>query len=142
MVAAMAGTAVLVRPPAIARQHRVERGEQVVVAAGSGLEDRQPGRGVRYEHAQQAVLLAAHEAGAFAGQVVHGRRVAGADGEGLTAHTCDHPRGTVVRCTWGSWGRWTCATTPVSRSTSPALGCAPCSSASRSGRVGRSATPP
>src|SRR5680860_409092 len=44
------GAPVLVSPPAVGRKQLIECREQVVVAAGAGLEDGDPGRGVRHEN--------------------------------------------------------------------------------------------
>ena len=57
VVAAVPGAAVPVPPAVVAGEQHVELGEQVVVAAGAGLEDRDPGRRVRHEDVQQPVGL-------------------------------------------------------------------------------------
>ena len=71
--------AVPVPPAVVGRQQVLERREQVVVAAGAGLEDREAGGGVRHEDVQQAVLLVGDERRALPGQVVHDVAAAGAD---------------------------------------------------------------
>ena len=63
------GAAVPVPPPVVGRQQVPERGEQVVVAAGAGLEDRDPGGGVRHEQVQQAVAAVRDVRRAVAGEV-------------------------------------------------------------------------
>ena len=54
MVAPVPRRAVPVPPPVVGRQQVAQGGQQVVVAAGAGLEDRQPGGGVRHPDVQQA----------------------------------------------------------------------------------------
>ena len=77
-------------PPAVVRGEQVrERGEQVVVAAGAGLEDREAGGGVRDEEVEQAVAPVGHDVGAVAGQVEHAVGVAGAVAAGLGVHSPD-----------------------------------------------------
>jgi hypothetical protein len=77
---------VLVLPAVVGRQQVVQRGEQVVVGAGTGLEDRDARGGVRHEHVQQPVVLALHERGAVPGQVVHHLARAGVDLQQLGPH--------------------------------------------------------
>jgi hypothetical protein len=68
----------------------VQQGEQVVVAARTGLDDRHPGRRVRDEHVQEAVALVPDEGGALVGQVDDGRDATGADGAEFGTHGTDH----------------------------------------------------
>ena len=77
---------VAVLPAVVGREQVAESGEQVVVGAGPGLEDRDPGRRVRDEQLQQAVALAGDERGAVTGQVQHGLGRAGAVVTGLGPH--------------------------------------------------------
>ena len=55
VVGAVAGRTVAVPPAGRPRQQVVERPDQVVVAAGAGLDDRHAGGGVGHEHRRQAV---------------------------------------------------------------------------------------
>ena len=96
---------------AVARQQRVDRDQQVVVAARAGLEDRESRGGVRDEHAEQPVGLAAHELRALVGEVADGGRAAGADLQGLATHNEILSRGRVVACRWASSVRSRFATT-------------------------------
>ena len=73
-------------PPVVRGQQVAERGEQVVVRAGAGLQDRDAGGGVRHEEVQQSVALAVDETGALAGQVVHHLARAGVHLQRLGPH--------------------------------------------------------
>ena len=75
-----ARAAVAVPPAVVGRQQVAERGEQVVVAARTGLDDRDAGGRMRDEHVQQPVAAPGDEAGAVAGQVEDGLAGAGAVG--------------------------------------------------------------
>jgi hypothetical protein len=55
VVATVSGRTVPVPPPVIARQELTERREQVVVAAGAGLDDGEAGRRMWHPHVQQTV---------------------------------------------------------------------------------------
>jgi hypothetical protein len=76
--AAVAARPVRVPPAVVGRQQVAERAEQVVVAAGAGLDDRDAGRGVRDEQLQQPVPAVGHELLAVAGQVEDDLTVTGA----------------------------------------------------------------
>ena len=71
VVAAVPGRAVPVLPAAVAREQFVQCHQQILVAAGAGLEDRHARRRVRDEDRQQAVRLVPDELGAVAGEVVN-----------------------------------------------------------------------
>jgi hypothetical protein len=71
--------AVPVPPAPVAGEEDVELGEQVVVAAGAGLDDRDARRRVRHEHVQQPAGLAAHELRALVGEVDHRGLASGPD---------------------------------------------------------------
>jgi hypothetical protein len=58
----MPRAAVAVPPPVVARKQLAQGGQEVYVAAGSGLDDRQASSGMRNEHMEKAVTFAAHEA--------------------------------------------------------------------------------
>ena len=66
--------------------------QQVVVRAGTELEDRDAGGGVRDEHVQEAVAAALDEAAALAGQVVDDLARTGHDGEDGGLHATALPR--------------------------------------------------
>jgi hypothetical protein len=68
-----------VPPPVVAGEQLLELGQQVVVAARPGLDDRDARRRVRREDVQQAVARPVDERGALVGQVDHGRDGPGAD---------------------------------------------------------------
>lgn len=42
-------------PPIIPRQQHIDRRQQIHITTGTGLDDRQPRRGMRHEHVQQPV---------------------------------------------------------------------------------------
>ena len=86
---AVTGRAVLVAPPVVRGQQVVERGEQVVVAAGAGLDDRDAGGGVRDEDVQQAVAAVRDVCRAVRGEVEHSLGAARAVGPGLGVHAPD-----------------------------------------------------
>ena len=80
VVGAVAGRPVAVAvEPLVARQQPVEGGQQVVVRARADLDDHEPGRGMRHEDRQQAVVGAtsATNAAQARGQV---RQAAGRPG--------------------------------------------------------------
>ncbi len=82
----MAGRAVAVAPPVVGGQQVAERGQQVVVTAGAGLDHRDPRGGVRHEEAEQPVAFAGDERRAVAGEVEHRVLPAGPVAADLTAH--------------------------------------------------------
>jgi hypothetical protein len=75
-----------VAPAVVGRQEVAQGGEQVVVGAGPGLDDREPGRRVRHEDVQEPVAAVGDEVGRVAGQVEHDLLAARAVGAGLTVH--------------------------------------------------------
>ncbi len=79
---------------ALLGQERVERGEQVLVRAGTGLEHRDTGRGVRHEHVQETVtgIDVAEKPFRLVGQVEDARPVAGRDVEKHRLHPADATR--------------------------------------------------
>ena len=58
VVAAVAGATVAVLPAVVGGQQGVQRGQEVVVAAGAGLENGDAGGGVRDEDVEEAVAAA------------------------------------------------------------------------------------
>jgi hypothetical protein len=58
-----------VPPAVVGRQQVAQRGQQIVVAAGARLDDRDPRGRVRHEHLEQPVALAADELRTVASQV-------------------------------------------------------------------------
>lgn len=85
MVGAMARRPVAMPiQPVLAREQSIERVEEVVVGAGPDLEDDEPGRGVGYEHRQEAIPLLGdigEEGGAGRAQVRDAAGRAGLDAE-------------------------------------------------------------
>ena len=65
----------------VAREQPIEDVDEVIVGAGPGLHDHEPGGGVRHEHVEQAVPGAGHELRAFPGDVEDAPPPAGMDGE-------------------------------------------------------------
>jgi selenocysteine lyase/cysteine desulfurase len=76
-----------VPPVGIVREQPAQGREQVVVAAGPGLDDRQAGGGVRHPDVQQAITGAGHEPLALGGQVVDRLAASRRDLDLLAAHT-------------------------------------------------------
>lgn len=69
MIGAMPGRSMPVAPPLVARKQRVERGDQVIVRAGTELDDHDARGRVRHEDVKEAVTLAGDEGGAPVRQV-------------------------------------------------------------------------
>ena len=95
MVAAMTRRAVPMPPSVVTREQVVEGCQQVVIAAGTRLDDRHSCGGVRDEHVQQAVLLVADERLARTRQVVDDGPPTRPDRDRLATHT------TIVACAAG-----------------------------------------
>ena len=79
-------------PPVVRRQQLVQRGNQVGVTTGTGLDDRDARRGVRHEHVEQPVSLVAGERRARIGQIVDTWPPAGVHVDRLAAHIWDSRR--------------------------------------------------
>ena len=73
----MAGASVTMPPAVVRRQEVTECRKQVVVAAGTGLEDGDAGGRMGHEHMEQAIAAGSGESFAVSGQVQHGLTVAG-----------------------------------------------------------------
>ena len=106
--AAMAATAVPVSPPVVGGQQVGQRGQQVLVAARTGLEDRDAGGRVRHEHVEQSVVAAPHEAGHLVSQVQDDLVTSRVAGEGLRVHgpilarpPARRPTRPMGHCGWG-----------------------------------------
>src|ERR1700759_3445998 len=101
-------------PAHVTRQQFLERAEQVVVAAGPGLDDREARGRVRHEHVEQPLVPPAQESFTGRGQIDHGGLAAGGYQDGLTAHTpmiaASSPREGSChvgsRCWLLRWARW------------------------------------
>src|ERR1700710_2669801 len=74
------------RPPIIARQQLVERGQQVVFGARAKFDDRDTGRRMRHKDVEQPVAGISDESVARGGHVVHARLPSGSYGDRLAAH--------------------------------------------------------
>jgi selenocysteine lyase/cysteine desulfurase len=86
MIPAVPGRTVPVLPAGVARQQPSQRGEQVVVAAGAGLDDRETGGGVWHPDMQQAIT-AIQKRLALLGDVPDNLAGAGPDLDLLAAHS-------------------------------------------------------
>jgi hypothetical protein len=75
-----------VPPAVVAGEQLVQLGQQVVVAAGAGLDQRDACGRVRHEDVQQSVGLLADELGALVGEVDDHRDTPGADGAQFRSH--------------------------------------------------------
>ena len=65
----------------VAWEQPIEDVDEIVVGAGSRLQDHEPGGGVRHEHVEQAVPDAGNELRAFPSDVEDAPPPAGMDGE-------------------------------------------------------------
>ena len=74
MVPPVPGAPVPVPPAVVGGQQLPQRGEQIVVAAGARLDERDPGGGMRHEHIEQPVPPGGHlpqKPPALPGEVAH-----------------------------------------------------------------------
>lgn len=81
MIRSVAGRSVAMDPSLVTGQKPVERPHEIHVRAGAELQDDDPGRGVRNEDGQQAVLLSGDEPSAGIRQVEDAAPIAGLDRE-------------------------------------------------------------